>query len=82
MWTFFKVSWLRPKDNHLLTIGRYTYTSDRRFRAVHKAYSEDWILLIEPTTEKDSGRYECQISTSPPRSHIVHLEIVGKLVDL
>ena len=82
MWTFFKVSWLRPIDNHLLTIGRYTYTTDHRFLAIHRGGSEDWILLIEPTTEKDNGRYECQISTSPPRSNIVYLEIAGNLVDL
>ena len=81
MRTFLKVSWLRLKDNHLLTIGRYTYTSDFRFRAIHKAYSEDWMLQIESTTQKDTGRYECQISTSPPRSHIVYLEIKGSLVD-
>ena len=81
MWTYFKVSWLRPKDNHLLTVGRYTYTSDQRFRAIHRAYSESWMLEIKPTTHKDSGRYECQISTSPPRSHIVYLKIAGSLID-
>ena len=31
-----QVSWIRHKDTHLLTAGRYTYTSDERFRAVHK----------------------------------------------
>ena len=81
MWTSFKVSWLRLKDNHLLNVGRYTYTSDYRFRAIHKAYSEDWILTLEHTTHKDNGGYECQISTSPPRSHIVYLEIAGSHVD-
>ena len=82
MWTFFKVSWLRWKDNHLLTVGRYTYTYDRRFRAMHRPDdSEDWMLRIDSVTEKDNGRYECQISTSPPRSHIVHLEIAGSLFD-
>lgn len=69
------VSWLRHKDTHLLTIGRLTYTSDLRFRAIHKMYSEDWMLEIKPTTHRDSGRYECQISTTPPTSHIVYLKI-------
>ena len=31
-----QVSWLRHADTHLLTAGRYTYTSDERFRAKHK----------------------------------------------
>lgn len=69
------VSWLRHKDTHLLTIGRLTYTSDLRFRAIHKMYSEDWMLEIKPTTHRDSGRYECQISTTPPTSHVVYLKI-------
>ena len=43
-----QVSWLRHSDTHLLTAGRYTYTSDERFRAVHKVLSEDYILQIAP----------------------------------
>jgi hypothetical protein len=35
-----QVSWLRHDDTHLLTIGRLTYTSDLRFKAIHKLYSE------------------------------------------
>ena len=31
-----QVSWIRHQDTHLLTAGRYTYTSDERFRAIHK----------------------------------------------
>ena len=43
-----QVSWLRHSDTHLLTAGRYTYTSDERFRAIHKVLSEDYILQIDP----------------------------------
>ena len=43
-----QVSWLRHSDTHLLTAGRYTYTSDERFRAIHKVLSEDYILQIAP----------------------------------
>ena len=43
-----KVSWIRHQDTHLLTAGRYTYTSDERFRAVHKVLSEDYLLQIDP----------------------------------
>jgi len=69
------VSWLRDIDTHLLTIGRLTYTSDLRFKAIHKLYSEDYLLQIKPTTHRDSGKYACQISTTPPNSHIVTLTI-------
>ncbi|MPC87133.1 hypothetical protein E2C01_081984 [Portunus trituberculatus] len=41
-----QVSWIRHRDIHLLTVGRYTYTSDQRFRALHEDDSDDWILKI------------------------------------
>ncbi len=41
-----QVSWLRLDDTHLLTIGRLTYTSDLRFKAIHKMYSEDYLLQV------------------------------------
>ena len=43
-------------------------------------YSEDWMLEIKPTTHRDSGRYECQISTTPPTSHVVYLKIAGRII--
>ena len=43
-------------------------------------YSEDWMLEIKPTSHRDSGRYECQISTTPPTSHVVYLKIAGSKI--
>lgn len=42
-----KVSWVRHRDIHLLTVGRDTYTSDQRFQAVHKPRSDEWMLQIK-----------------------------------
>ncbi|KAH9642831.1 hypothetical protein HF086_008462 [Spodoptera exigua] len=72
------VSWVRHRDIHLLTVGRYTYTSDQRFEAQHKPRSEEWALRIRSPQRRDSGQYECQISTTPPIGHAVHLNIVGQ----
>jgi len=69
------VSWIRHKDTHLLTAGRYTYTSDQRFRAIHKLMSEDYLLQILPVKAGDSGLYECQVSTTPIMSHYVYLKV-------
>jgi len=71
------VSWIRHADTHLLTAGRYTYTSDMRFRAIHKDMSEDYLLQILPVQAGDSGVYECQVSTSPVMSHQVILNVEG-----
>ncbi|KOB74620.1 Uncharacterized protein OBRU01_09040, partial [Operophtera brumata] len=57
-------------------MGRYTYTSDQRFEAAHKPRSEEWALRIRSPQRRDSGQYECQISTTPPIGHAVFLNIV------
>ncbi|KAF0770622.1 Uncharacterized protein FWK35_00013827 [Aphis craccivora] len=70
------VSWIRHRDIHLLTAGRYTYTSDQRFEAIHEPHSENWSLRIKYPQKKDSGIYECQISTTPPIGHPVYLTVL------
>ncbi|KAL4118900.1 hypothetical protein QTP88_011781 [Uroleucon formosanum] len=72
----FNVSWIRHRDIHLLTAGRYTYTSDQRFEAIHEPHSENWSLRIKYPQKKDSGIYECQISTTPPIGHPVYLTVL------
>ncbi|GBP47513.1 Zwei Ig domain protein zig-8 [Eumeta japonica] len=80
-WARRPVSWVRHRDIHLLTVGRYTYTSDQRFEAQHKPRSEEWALRIRSPQRRDSGQYECQISTTPPIGHAVYLNIVVPLAD-
>ncbi|KAG7156732.1 Limbic system-associated membrane protein-like 1, partial [Homarus americanus] len=55
------VSWIRHRDLHLLTVDQYTYTTDQRFQSVQL---------------RDQGIYECQIGTTPPKSHFVTLHII------
>ncbi|KAK6631243.1 hypothetical protein RUM44_005769 [Polyplax serrata] len=76
------VSWVRHRDIHLLTVGRYTYTSDQRFEAIHSPHTEDWTLRIRYPQRKDSGIYECQISTTPPMGHPVHLTVVEPITEI
>ncbi|XP_043277589.1 zwei Ig domain protein zig-8-like isoform X2 [Venturia canescens] len=76
------VSWVRHRDIHLLTVGRYTYTSDQRFEAMHAPLAEEWTLRIRYPQRKDSGLYECQISTTPPIGHMVYLTIVEPITEI
>jgi len=69
------VSWIRLQDLSLLTVGRYTYTSDLRFEGIHAKHSPDWQLALKNTRLTDSGPYECQVSTSPHMAHVVHLRV-------
>ena len=74
----FQISWLRLRDLHLLTVGRYTYTTDMRFSAQHIPMTHFWQLRIVSLTQEDEGQYECQISTTPPTGHKLDLRVVGE----
>ncbi|XP_011494288.1 PREDICTED: hemicentin-2-like [Ceratosolen solmsi marchali] len=70
------VSWVRHTDIHLLTVGNDTYISDQRFIASHFPRTEDWTLQVKYPQRQDSGTYECQVSTTPPIGHSMHLSVV------
>lgn len=70
------VSWIRRKDLHVLTVGRFTYTSDQRFQTIHLENSDDWTLQVKYPQRKDGGVYECQVSTVPKMSHFVTLNVI------
>ncbi|XP_032522000.2 uncharacterized protein LOC116773623 [Danaus plexippus] len=70
------VSWIRRKDYHLLTVGLTTYSSDQRFQAIHLQHSEDWTLKVRFVQKRDAGIYECQVSSHPPTSIFLRLNVV------
>uniref|UniRef100_A0A0C9RYT4 Lsamp_0 protein n=1 Tax=Fopius arisanus TaxID=64838 RepID=A0A0C9RYT4_9HYME len=72
------VTWIRRKSiqHQLLTVGLTTYASDGRFQAIHFHHSEDWTLQIKYVQPRDAGMYECQVSTHPPTSIFLFLEVV------
>lgn len=47
---------------------------------MHSPHTEEWTLRIRFAQKKDSGIYECQISTTPPSGHSVYLKVVGMSV--
>jgi hypothetical protein len=51
---------------------------------LHASYfqTQDWALQIRFVQERDSGLYECQLSTHPPSSLFVELVVVGELTTL
>jgi hypothetical protein len=76
---FLQVSWLRPRENEILTAGKYTYVSDPRISAINENGSTDWVLEIKDVGLNDSTSYECQVSTDPKLSQIFNLQVQGKL---
>ncbi|CAH1153999.1 unnamed protein product [Phaedon cochleariae] len=72
------VSWMRSKDLHILTSGRHTFSSDRRFESVHTDSSGDfWGLRIRGVHLSDTGQYECQVNTEPKMSLAIGLRVTG-----
>ncbi|XP_055678837.1 uncharacterized protein LOC129787331 [Lutzomyia longipalpis] len=72
------VSWIRRSkdDYHLLTVGMTTYSSDERFNAIHREDTDEWTLQIKFVQLRDSGVYECQVSSHPPSSIMIQLDVV------
>ncbi|XP_069988517.1 zwei Ig domain protein zig-8 [Penaeus vannamei] len=70
------VSWVRHRDIHVLTVGRFTFTNDDRFVALHEDGSNAWILSLRSPSANDSGIYECQINTKPTLSQMITLDVV------
>ncbi|XP_068219355.1 limbic system-associated membrane protein-like [Palaemon carinicauda] len=70
------VTWLRKRDGHVLTVGLYAYTTDQRFTALHSEGSPDWVLKITSPQTRDSGVYECQVSTEPKISRAFNFTVV------
>nr|XP_053631942.1 hemicentin-2-like [Cherax quadricarinatus] len=69
------VSWIRGRDQRLLTVGIYTYTNEDRFSVPRQEQVKSWQLQIHGVRESDSGEYECQVSTRPPTSWILRLRV-------
>ncbi|XP_008204831.1 limbic system-associated membrane protein [Nasonia vitripennis] len=70
------VSWIRKRDLHILTVGILTYTNDQRFQSLHSDGTDEWTLKISSPQVRDSGVYECQVSTEPKISLAYTLSVV------
>ncbi|KAF0302410.1 hypothetical protein FJT64_025503 [Amphibalanus amphitrite] len=71
-----RVSWGRSLE--LLTTGQIVFAGDGRFEPLHQPHSEDWALRVLAVQPQDAGRYFCQVSTTPPVTHFIHLSVVGE----
>ncbi|KAL7294265.1 hypothetical protein TKK_0012281 [Trichogramma kaykai] len=73
-----RVSWMRKRDMHILSVGILMYTSDLRFQVIHPEKSDNWTLQIKSPQKRDSGIYECQVSTEPKMYLNYSLNVIGE----
>jgi len=59
-----------------------TYTNDQRFQSLHADGSDEWTLKISSPQPRDTGVYECQVSTEPKMSQALRLTVVGRKIIL
>ena len=80
--SLFQVSWLRRRDQHILAVGDFKYVADDRFRAFYSAATDTWMLQIKSVKKSDAGSYECQIPTTPKKSHRLDVDVIGAFVSI
>ncbi|XP_061174323.1 hemicentin-1-like [Saccostrea echinata] len=57
------VTWRKASPSVPLTVGLFTYYGDPRFQTHHVIHKSQWNLHIRNVSMRDSGGYECQVST-------------------
>lgn len=55
------VSWVRVRDDHILTVNRMTFITDDRFQSYYSEANGVWTLQIKYVQARDEGIYECQV---------------------
>ncbi|CAB4059348.1 unnamed protein product [Lepeophtheirus salmonis] len=72
-----RVSWVRHKGVTILAVGTTTFTSDERISSRYNDDNGRFSLKIKNVAPKDTGTYECQISTKPTKVWFVHLNVLN-----
>ncbi|XP_055707361.1 hemicentin-2-like [Phlebotomus papatasi] len=76
------VSWVRVRDDHILTVDRIKFIADDRFQSFYVEHTGFWTLQIKYVQARDAGLYECQVSAEPKVSARVHLHVVVPRTEL
>ncbi|XP_023326142.1 zwei Ig domain protein zig-8 [Eurytemora carolleeae] len=73
-----QVSWVRRRDWHIMSHEEQTFSSDDRVQVKHQQEEKDWVLQIKFVQQRDSGLYECQVTTDDGSviSRQVQLDVV------
>ena len=72
---------MRYRDTSLLSVGKFVYVGDDRFRVIHEPRAAEWYLAIKSVSYADQGVYECQVNSkggSASTKQKSRLVVVGK----
>ncbi|KAL5004674.1 hypothetical protein ScPMuIL_018130 [Solemya velum] len=68
-----KILWMDHRDK-VMTFGERRIIFDDRI-SLERPYSKDWNVHIRNVNHADSGRYKCQIQTTPPKTKFIQLYV-------
>jgi len=75
------VSWVRNSDSHILFIGLDRFVHEDRYELIPARHGR-WTLKVEYVTAKDSGKFECQVSTVPKINQTFTLRVIVPYVKI
>lgn len=79
----YTIIWRRavPGSNktEIISAGEVRIIPDSRFALLHHPGHETWVLQIQPAQVNDSGRYICEVNTSPRMQMFRMLSVVERI---
>lgn len=73
------MSWVRERDDQLLSVGNDVFVVDSRFSIEQGRTTGAWRLRLARVTQADAGDYTCYKSESASRPIRYRLVVVGEL---
>lgn len=72
------VIWRKVPSRHPLTVGTFTFISDKSYSVHRNTEKNEWNLIIKNVQPKHAGLYECHISTKEEQKFNVFLNVVER----
>lgn len=74
------VIWRKVPSRHPLTVGTFTFISDKSYSVHRQSEKNEWNLIIKNVQPKHAGLYECHISTKDEQKFNVFLNVVERQI--
>ncbi|XP_052828029.1 uncharacterized protein LOC106868246 [Octopus bimaculoides] len=72
------VVWRKTSSRHPITVGTFTFISDKSYSIQRQIEKNEWNLVIKNVQPKHAGLYECHISSKEKQKFNVYLNVIGR----
>nr|XP_027234132.1 titin-like isoform X2 [Penaeus vannamei] len=77
-----RVSWIRERDLHILSVGSLVFTADPRFSVEQDLRTGAWKLRLARVAQADAGDYSCVTSEHDSRPTLYRLVVVDPTIGM